>query len=320
MARTANLLSLTAARVAQTVVCSLPPRSIEAVAWVMGSLWWCRDGRRRKRIAENLRTAFGDRYTGAAGRRMARRLFRNMMQVAVELFWFDRLLRTPRQIARRCTLHGDWPDGATPTKPVPGNGGVLFSGHLGNWEFLAPVSRHVIGPMRPVARRIRNPGLDALATHSRGGRDLVIPKHGAYRDLVRSVRAGWWVLIVGDQNAGRGGLWIPFFGLPASSYETPARLSLREGLPLDFIAVLRRPGKDLHFDIHRERLADQAPGQRRPEAVEALTSLAHQRLEHYVRKTPEQYNFLHRRWKDRPAVEPEGAYVPQYDHRSQGKA
>lgn len=315
MAGLADRLSMFSVRFAQTLLTSLPPRSIGGVAWVVGSLWWLRDGRRRKRIRENLRAAFGDRYQGAAGRRMARRLFRNMIRVGVEMFWFERLLASRRQVERRCTLHGDWPEGGVDPKPRAGDGGVLVAGHLGNWEALGPISRYHIGPMRPVARRIRIPGIEALATRSRGGDDRVIAKHGAYRDLVRSVREGWWVCVVGDQNAGRGGLWVPFFGLPASTYETPARLALREGMPLDFVAVIRRAGSALRFDVHRERLLGRGDAQRSPEVVEALTARAQARLEHYVRRTPEQYNFLHRRWKDRPEHEPDGAYVPQYDHR-----
>lgn len=307
MAGLTDRLSVAAVRFAQTLITSLPPASIGGVAWIAGSLWWCRDGRRRERIRQNLRAAFGTRYEGAEGRRMARRLFRNMIRVAIELFWFDRLLATRGQVDRHCTLHGDWPE--------PGeDNGVLFMGHLGNWELLVPVSRFHVGPLRPVARRIRNPGIERLATRSRGGPDRVIPKHGAYRDLVRSVREGWWVLVVGDQNAGRNALWIPFFGLPASTYETPARLALREGVPLDFVAVVRRPGGRFHFDLHRERMLERGEPRKDGATVQALTERLHARLEDWARKTPDQYNFLHRRWKDRPPVEPEGAYVPQYDH------
>ncbi len=302
-------------RFAQTLVTSLPPRSIGGLAWIAGSLWWIRDARRRERIRQNLRAAFGDRIQGRAGRRMARQLFRNMIRVLVEMFWFERLLGTRRQVERHCTLHGDWPSPAAGPPPVPGDATVFFEGHLGNWEVICPVARYFIGPMRPVARRIAVPAVDDLATRSRGGADRVIPKHGAYRDLVRSVREGWSVVIVGDQNAGRHALWVPFFGLPASTYETPARLALREGLPLDLVACIRRSGRAFHFDVYRERLLDPGCRNATPQAVQALTETAHARLEHWVRRTPEQYNFLHRRWKDRPASEPECAYVPQYDHR-----
>ena len=71
-----------------------------------------------------------------------------------------------------------------------------------------------------VVRPIENPAVDTWATQTRGGPDYVIRKHGAYRDLVRSVRDGWWVYIVGDQNAGLRGIFVPFFGLEASTWET----------------------------------------------------------------------------------------------------
>jgi KDO2-lipid IV(A) lauroyltransferase len=304
----ANHIGVGALRYMQAFARAWPPRGIATVAWIAGTLWWAYDGRRRRRARENLRTAFGPEPDRRTLSRRTVRVFRNMVRVSIEVMWFDRLLASPAQVERRCTFSGPWRRG----EPAC----VMFTGHVGNWEAIPRAVRHRSGPIRPVVRRIPNPAVDAWANRMRGGSDGVIFKHGAYRDLVRSLRDGYHVLIVGDQNAGLRGLFVPFFGVPASTWETPARLALREGAPLDLVVVLRRPGPDIQFEVHRERLAHAAPPGRRPDAVHALTATAHARLEAWVRRAPEQYNFLHRRWKDRPPGEASGAPVPQYDHHA----
>jgi KDO2-lipid IV(A) lauroyltransferase len=293
-------------RLVACLVRSLPPHSIPSLAWLAGTTWYLVDRRRRRRTAENLRVSFGDTLDGPARARLAREVFRSMSQVPLEVLWFGRLLGTPRQLARRCTYHGDWPT----AQPA----GVAWGGHLGNWELLVRAVQPRLGRMRSVARRIKDPAIQAIITGVRGGRSEVIDKHGAYRDLVRTVRDGAWVGIVGDQNAGTSGRFIPFFGLPASTYESPARLALREGVPLVVLVAIRRPGRELAFDIHSEVLREAGPRDRGPDAIEPLLARMCGVLENWARRHPEQYNFLHRRWKDRPPGEQPGPHLPRYDH------
>ena len=285
---------------------ALPPASLPVLAWLGGTGWYLLDRRRQRRIAENLRVAFGDALDEAARRRLARAVFRSMARVPLEVLWFERLLATPAQQAQRLRYHGTWPS------PAPA--GVAWGGHLGNWEVLVRAVQTRLGRMRSVARRIDNPGIQELVTRARGGRSEVIDKHGAYRDLVRTVRAGDWVGIVGDQNAGADGPFIPFFGLAASMHEAPARLALREGVPLVALAAVRRPGELLGFDVHAALLHPGGAPSREQAAVTALLGRMSAWLEAHVRENPAQYNFLHRRWKDRPPGEAAGPHLPAYDH------
>ncbi|MDF1701701.1 MAG: hypothetical protein P1V36_11150 [Planctomycetota bacterium] len=301
-----TLLATVAVRGVAATVRSLPPRSIPVLAWLGGTIWYLVDRRRQRRIAENLRVAFGEPTDPSARRRLARSVFRSMARVPIEVLWFERLLATPGQLARRLHMHGTW--------PPPAPAGVAWGGHLGNWEVLVRAVQGRLGRMRSVARRIEDPAIQALVTRARGGATEVIDKHGAYRDLVRSVRAGTWVGIVGDQNAGAHGPFIPFFGLPASMHEAPARLALREGLPLVTLAAVRRPGADVAFDVYAEVLHPGGARSRNPADVEALLKRMSGWLEGHVRAHPEQYNFLHRRWKDRPPGEAPGTHLPRYDH------
>lgn len=286
---------------------SLPPRSIGPLSWLAGTGWWIFDARRRKRISENLRVAFGAELDLPARRSLARLVFRNMARVPIEVLWFDRLLATPRQVERRCTFHGDWDSAGSQC-------GVLASAHLGNWEICIRAGRHRLGRFRTVVRPVGILALDDLVTRIRGGPESILEKHGAYRGLLRSLRDHWWVAIASDQNAGTTGEFLPFFGLVASTHVTPAHLSLREGAPVYFLTALRRPGPEISFDVYLQFLAHPAPRSADPESVRALTGRISTHLEAWVRRAPEQYNFLHRRWKDRPPGEADGPHLPQYDH------
>ncbi len=285
---------------------SMPPRSLPSLAWLAGTVWYLLDARRRKRTAENLRVSFGDTLSVRARGQLAREVFRSMARVPLEVLWFERLLGSPRQLERRCTFHGTWPA----ARPA----GVAWGGHIGNWELLVRAVQPRLGRMRSVARRIKDPAIQAIITGVRGGQSEVIDKHGAYRDLVRTIRDQAWVGIVGDQNAGTNGRFIPFFGLAASTYESPARLALREGVPLVLLAAIRRPGRELAFDIHAEVLREAGPRDRDLAAIEPLLGRMSAFLEGWARRHPEQYNFLHRRWKDRPPGEATGPHLPRYDH------
>ena len=299
-------LASAAVRGVAAAVRALPPASVPVLAWLGGTGWYLVDARRRKRIDENLRVAFGSELSESERRARARAVFRSMARVPGEVLWFERLLATERQRSQRLHYRGDWPP------PVPA--GVAWGGHLGNWEVLVRAVQERLGRMRSVARRIDNPAIQELVTGARGGRSEVIDKHGAYRDLVRTVRGGDWVGIVGDQNAGAAGPFIPFFGLEASMHEAPARLALREGVPLVALAATRRPGTVLGFDIQAEVLHPGGASVRDEAATHALLARLSAWLEAQVRTHPTQYNFLHRRWKDRPAGEAPGPHLPRYDH------
>jgi len=306
----AKVTSSALIRMVMTAAQALPPGSIGVLSLLAGRAWYLFDGRRRKRIAENLRIAFDDSLSDAERRALAKRVFTNMARIPIETLWFDRLLATPRQVERRCTFHGAWPD-------PDGPGGVLVAGHLGNWEVCIRACRHRFRRMRTVVRPVDIPAIDDLITRIRGGPENVLEKHGAYSGLVRSLAEGYWCMIVSDQNAGAGGVFVPFFGLAASTHVSPALLARREGARLYFIACLRRPGPEIAYDVYLEPVPLPPEGGDEEAVLEALTAELSRRLEGWVRRSPDQYNFLHRRWKDRPPGEALGPHLPRYDHHRQ---
>lgn len=289
---------------------SLPPQAVPHLAAAAGTLWWACDGRRRGRVRQNLRAAFHDALSPAEQRRRTRGAFAAMLQVPLEVFIQPRLLRTPRDLARRTRIQGD--EAALRQDWARGRGGLIVTGHLGNWELAGRLLTLHGLPARAVMRPVENPYVDARVRRARGGDGHVIGKRGAVKSVIDTLREGRWVALLADQNAGRGGVFVPFFGLPASTHPLPAVLALRLGLPLYAGAALRRPGRPFTFDVHLRRM-DPGEGEEITDArVDALMAQVTATLEEWVRLDPGQYNWLHRRWKSRPPGESGNPWVPAY--------
>lgn len=310
LARLRDLCVYAAFLSAELLARSLPAQAIPNLADAAGTLWWLADGRRRERVRQNLRVAFGDGRPPAEVRRRTRAAFAAMLRVPLESFIQPRLLVSPRDLARRTRIHGD--EALLRADWARGRGGLIVTGHLGNWELAGRLlSLHGL-PARAVMRPVENPWIDARVRRARGGDARVIGKRGAVHAVLETLRSGRWVALLADQNAGRGGVFVPFFGLPASTHPIPAVLALRLGLPLYVGAALRRPGRAFAFDVHLRRM-DPGPGTEISDArVDALMAQVTATLEEWVRAAPEQYNWLHRRWKSRPPGEASNPGVPAY--------
>src|SRR5690606_5007859 len=121
---------------------------------------------------------------------------------------------------------------------------------------------------------------------------------------LQALRAGRSVAFAADQHAGRSGLWVPFFGRPASTYRGPATLALRTGAAMFLSLPLRMPdGPD---EITLEPIPVPPTGEMDADVLR-LTRTFTSRLEAAVRANPEQYVWQHRRWR----TPPPGATLPE---------
>ena len=185
-----------------------------------------------------------------------------------------------------------------------GRGVVMATAHMGNWE-LGGASMAVRGiPTDAVVQRQRNPLVDreiaavreALGVHQ-------IDRRRAPKQVLRSLRAGRLIGFVADQNAGRHGVFVPFFGTPASTHRGAALFAIRAEAPLFFGVAVRQP--DGTYVCHAHPI-DEDRGGTLDEAVTRLTAAFTRRLEDEIRAAPEQYFWLHNRWKTRPPADPAG--------------
>ena len=132
----------------------------------------------------------------------------------------------------------------------------------------------------------------------------VIDRQDAQRAVLRSLRQGRLVAFVADQDAREAGVFVPFFGKPASTHRGPALLALRTGSPL-FAGVALRVGRR-NYRVELREIVPPGSG-RLGDRVNQLTSEFTSEFERVIREAPDQYLWHHRRWKTAPLPTPDAA-------------
>jgi Kdo2-lipid IVA lauroyltransferase/acyltransferase len=184
-----------------------------------------------------------------------------------------------------------------------GNGAIMVTGHVGNWELAgAYVAARGI-PLDAIARGMANPLFDAYVTRTREEIGMtIIHDSDAVKRTPRSLRAGRAVAFVADQGVkGLASTFVPFFGRPAKTPRGAAVFALRFQVPVLFVVALRQPNG--RFRVIVERIEARETGDRESD-VDSIVARFTERLEHSVRVEPAQYFWQHRRWKRQPPDTP----------------
>lgn len=186
-----------------------------------------------------------------------------------------------------------------------GDGVVMLTGHLGNWEVAgAGVAARGI-PLDVVGKGMSNRRFEEDLFEARGRLGMnVIEMDEAPREVLRSLRGGRATAIVADQNMHRHGIFVPFFGRLAATARGPALFALRAGAPVIFGYALREPGWRQRYVIRVMPLEYEVTGDLDTD-IRSLMLAYHARLEEAIRSAPEQYLWQHKRWKTRPPEEQE---------------
>ena len=281
----------------------LGPRLSGALASGLGRFVYRRLRIRAKVVESQLRAAYPER--GEAWiRGVARGAYEHLGREAMMLIRLSRL-------GREAVIEATVMDGLDELREglAEGNGALVVSGHIGNWEIggAAIAARGV--PFDAVARPQGNPLVARLIDGTRARLGMtIIPMGGATKRALRSLRAGHVVGLVADQDARQRGVFVPFFGRPASTFRGPALLALRSGAPVFAAASTRLP--DGRYRVRLRRVTVPDAGDPARQELELTARLAAE-LEAAVREDPTQYLWHHRRWKTRPPVELEDAGAPE---------
>lgn len=262
--------------------------------YVVDLLWV--SGRRVGMI--NLRRAYGPDLTPRDARRRTRAVFGSLGQSLAE----------GAQFARRFGQAGwDWAREYEPEDPAleqrilaDPRPKILVSGHLGSWEVAVAIAGQRVGPGGSViARHVDNPVVDRIFRwiRTRSGRHWIDKRGGASEALAR-LRAGESVAMLLDENAGHRGVFVDYFGRPASTSRLPAQLSLMTGAPVVLGAAVREEGR-ARF-LYRLAIFEPPDPAAGPDGVRDLTARIVQQWEEWVRLTPLQWRWVHWRWKTRP--------------------
>jgi KDO2-lipid IV(A) lauroyltransferase len=249
-------------------------------------------GIRREVAAANLALAFPER-TAAERERILVDHYRDLGMMLCEAARGRAVTHAPEGavvVAARGLEHLEGPRRA-------GRGAILLTGHYGDYGLLAGwLGRR--NPVDLLVQGIKNPAIDALIdeTCSEGGVRRWVGGSGV-RHLVRGLRENRWTFLLGDQDAGRGGVFVPFLGRLSSTSSFPAELSLRTGAPIVMAFITRRTDGRHEIDVLPPLVLERPEA---PDAVERLTALHAAELERWVRRHPPMWFWLHRRWKTPP--------------------
>jgi len=281
------------ARSLETAVSVLPERAADSFGATIGRR--IHDlGIRRDTVDENLRIAFPDANNDWLEKtRLA--AYEHLGREAAAMLRLSKL--DEKAVVERTIAFG-WDE--LKEALSLGRGVILVTGHYGNWEIAAAAvaSRNVT--IGAIVRRQGNRLVDERLQQLRRNLGVETIYQGqAPARVPRLLRSNGVVGIVGDQDARRSGIFVPFFGRPASTHRGPALFALRLGAPVFSCIARRLPGSEVRYEVRGERVEFERTGDLDHD-VRALTSELALRLEKEIRLAPEQYFWFHKRWKTQP--------------------
>jgi KDO2-lipid IV(A) lauroyltransferase len=286
-----------AAGLVARAVAPLPRRTALGIGRSLGRLLGDLDRRHLAIAAGNLRRAFPEWDEGRA-LRTARAVYAHFGSVLLDLLWMEG--RTPDRIRSLLEVRGRE---HVERSMAAGRGALLVTAHIGNWELHGVAHGLLFGPIHVLARPLDNTLLDRrlCALRTMAG-NTVIYKQRALARILRALREGGAVAILIDQNVQPGdGIFVDFFGRPAATTTVAAALAVKTGCALVPCRTELLP--DGRYRIGYDPVVEWSPSGDRQADVACLTQRLTRTIEDWVRETPAQWLWMHRRWKTRPPGE-----------------
>ena len=283
-----------AAFVAASDACSALPRAFTLPAARAAGHAACWLLPRRRRVAlDNVRCALGAELSPAAQRRLARMSFGHAGAMAMDLLTLPRVAADP---AAHCEASAASLDLLREARSR-GRGVLLAAGHFGLFESMGILLGHEGLPVTFVAKAFENPALDAEINRRRGATgNRVLHKGGAKGRIRELLAAGEMVAIVVDQHVSlHDRSWVRFVGLPAATSRTIGTLAVESGAPV--VPIHSHPIDGWRCRCEFGPILE-APRTGDPDADgAALVTTVIAEMERALRRQPEAWLWLHRRWK-----------------------
>jgi len=257
----------------------------------IGSLLFAFDKKHREIATANVKRAFGSQAGSPSGQQIVRQVFNNLGTMLFEIAWAYRL--DPRDYPRYFQISGrEHYDRAM----AKGRGALLLTAHMGNWELFTIIA-HMTGiPASVVYRPIDVPALDAAVKKLRCcyGAQLIPTKYAFYR-IAKTLKKQGCVAMLMDQNVDwYNGVFVDFFERRACTNRGMAYMAVRTGAPVVPVFMLREP------DGYRAEVLPEIPlintGDLQKD-IEENTARYNKAIEAIVRQYPDQWFWVHQRWK-----------------------
>lgn len=257
-----------------------------------GLAFLCNDiiGVRRKVVRDNLRQAFPN-LSDAQRHQLSRGMWQHLFLFIVELAHAPRKIHDTnwrnyvKLVEPERLLNALLSD-----RPV-----TIVSGHFGNFELAGYIIGLLGFPTHTVARKLDNPHIDRFLNRFRGVTgQYMIPKKGGFDQILEVMNSKGTMTFLADQHAGEKGCWVDFFGREASTHKAIALLAMQHDSPVAVGYAIRRD-RPLQYSLQLEGITEPHDHA----GVKELTTWYTNRIEDAIHRAPDQYWWLHRRWKER---------------------
>ncbi len=247
---------------------------------------------------DNLRASFPDkseRWRCQTGRRS----FEHIAMLAVDILFIPRLVNkyNRQNYSRYKNIeHIKW-------LIQEGKGLLLLTGHYSNFEIMGYLlglfGYNIYSIARPLDNRFISKYL--YSVRERAGQKI-INKKGVSEQMTQLLSSGATLCFIADQDAGRKGVFVDFFGRKASTYKSIGLLAITNNLPIG-VGYSRRVHNRFYFEIGVNRIIFPEEWQDKDDPLKWVTAEYTKAIEKFAREDPSQYWWLHRRWKHRPQEE-----------------
>jgi len=268
---------------------------------ILGGAAWLVLGHERRCSLAHLKVAFPD-WTDAERAATGQASFRHLGRCLFELFHFDEILATIGTDHPTVVFQGR----ENMVRALEeGRGGLFFTGHIGNWELMAATVTHSGLPGNEIVRRLYDDRLDRLLNdHRRKYKYKPMTRGGAQlvEDITNTLMNNELIGLLLDQDTKVRGVFADWFGHPAWTPSGPAYLAYTADLNIMFLENYRKPDGTYVVNVSAP-LPRPMTGDLKAD-IQAYTQMMNDRLCDHIRQYPEQWVWMHRRWKTRPPGEP----------------
>ncbi len=266
--------------------------SARSFVWV----WRVIMPRHFRRAVDHITMAYGDSLSSKQIKQMAHRSLESTTMFAVETICMPRLL-TPFSWSRYIQTE-NVDEGMEAM--ISGKGAIMVTGHYGSFE----LSGHIAGCLGldivAIMRPLDNVYLNRMLVQSRRHRGMeVVDKKGAALVAEDMLREGKLLAFIGDQDAGKKGVFVDFFGTPASTYKSIGLLAMTTDSPI-IVSYARRCGNNARYVVGMNRVIHPHEWKAQDDPLRWITQTYTRAIEDFVRVEPSQYLWIHRRWKHKP--------------------
>jgi len=277
------------------------------IAKFIGGLWFRFGRKHRERATGNIRRSFPEKSEHDIAT-LAEQSMQHLIMFAVEMLFTTRLIRIDTW-QKYCVV-----DRAnfgpllellmkSSNSPTQGRGMIMLTGHYGNWEVLGYTLATLGFGSTAVARPLDNPYINdwVMGVRERRGQ-RIIDKKGAIEEVSTTLARGGVVGFIADQNAGKKGMFVDFFGRKASTYKSIGLLAMEYKVPV-VVGCAVRVGDRFKYRMHMQDVIRPEDWKDQDDPLRYITQRYTKAIEDFVRAEPGQYLWVHRRWKTRPKGE-----------------